>query len=124
MSLCNKIVLSSLIFLSQLFLIMTAYILYEVEIYNYLLDHEFIDESSWPKPIIHEEGYLPASSYFTELKFKSSNANILIACRLLIAHQATLYLTRMVCLSDRSDIRRTEHWNTIALSKSWFRLPE
>ena len=55
MSLCNKIVLSSLIFLSQLFLIMTAYILYEVEIYNYLLDHEFIDESSWPKPIIHEE---------------------------------------------------------------------
>ena len=54
MSLCNKILLSSLIFFGQVFLITTVYILHEVEIYNYLLEHEFIDES-WPKPIIHEE---------------------------------------------------------------------
>ena len=55
MSLCNKILLSSLIFLGQVFLIMMIYVLYEVEIYNYLLKHDFIDESTWPKPIIHEE---------------------------------------------------------------------
>ncbi len=55
MSLCNKILLSSLVFLCQIFLIITIYVLYEVEIYNYLLDHEFIDKSSWPKPITNEE---------------------------------------------------------------------
>lgn len=55
MPLCNKILLSSLVFVCQIFLIITIYVLYEVEIYNYLLDHEFVDEFSWPKPIMDEE---------------------------------------------------------------------